>query len=75
MTKFWGSKFGPNGSKLGLKFASLLFLDIAQDSSLGQCLASSRAETSKKKFVAQIRAKQTQMEAEMRFSSIFFLLY
>ena len=48
MTKFWGSKFGPNGSKLGLKFASLLFLDIAQDSSLGQCLASSRAETSKK---------------------------
>ena len=31
---------------------SLVFLDIAQDCSLGQCLTSSRAE---KKFVAQIR--------------------
>ena len=27
-----------------LKFASLVFLDIAQDCSLGQCLTSSRAE-------------------------------
>ena len=39
--------------------ASLIFLDIAQDCSLGQCVTSSRAETSKKnlkkkKFVAQI---------------------
>ena len=29
-----------------LKFASLVFLDIAQDCSLGKCLISSRAETS-----------------------------
>ena len=49
------------GSKLGpklvfcrfLKVASLLFLDIAQEFSLGQCLTSSRGETSK--VVAQIR--------------------
>ena len=31
------------------KFASLVSLDIAYDQSLGQCLASSRPETSKKK--------------------------
>ena len=31
------------------KVASSLFLDIAQDCSFGQCLTSSRAETSKKK--------------------------
>ena len=31
-----------------LKFAWLVFLDIAQDCSLWQCLTSSRAETSKK---------------------------
>ena len=39
------------GSKIGfhnfLKFALLVFLDIAQDSSLRQYLTSSRAETSK----------------------------
>ena len=29
-------------------FGSLVFLDIAQDCSLGQCLTSSRAENSKK---------------------------
>ena len=39
-----------------LKLASLVFLDIAQDCSLGQCLTSTRAETSEKNFVAQIRA-------------------
>ena len=39
------------------KFASSVFYDIAQDSSLGQCVPPSRAEISKKKkrFVAQIR--------------------
>ena len=45
-----GPKLGP---KLFLPFsqvASLYFLDIAQDCSLGQRLASSRAETFKKKF-------------------------
>ena len=36
------------------KVASLVFLDIAQDCSLGQCLTSSRDKTSKKIFVAQM---------------------
>ena len=40
-----------------IKVASLYLLDIAQDCSLGQCLTSSRAETSKKMFVAEIEAK------------------
>ena len=48
--KIGSAKLGP---KLGflhfLKVASLVFLDIAQDCCLGQCLTSSRAETSKKK--------------------------
>ena len=44
------------------KTVSLVFLDIAQDCSLGQCLRSSRAETSKKKkkkkkIVARIGAE------------------
>ena len=53
------------------KFASSVFYDIAQDSSLGQCVPPSRAEISKKKkkrFVAQIRAWQAQIGTEMIFS-------
>ena len=43
-----------HGKKLGTQIGSeimvfAIFLDIAQDCSLGQCLTSSRAETSKKK--------------------------
>ena len=37
-----------------LKVASLDFLDIAQDCSLGLCLTTARAGTSKKSFVAEI---------------------
>ena len=44
------------GPKLGFLSFSQVFLDIVQDSSLGQCLTSSGAETSKK-IVAQIGAK------------------
>ena len=43
-----------------LKVASLVFLDIAEDCSLGQCLTFSRAETSEifeKKIEAQIGAE------------------
>ena len=51
------------GSKLAqgfchfLKVPSLVFPNIAQDYSLGQCLTASRAETSKKSFLAKIRAE------------------
>ena len=55
--KIHDKKIGGGDAKLGQKFgflhflkvASLVFLDIAQDCCLGQCLISSRAETSKKK--------------------------
>ena len=40
-----------------LEVASLYLCDIAQDCSLGQCLTSSRSETSKKYFVAKIGAE------------------
>ena len=41
-----------------LKFASLVFLDIAQDYSLGQCLISNRAATSSQIFfVAEVGAE------------------
>ena len=46
--------------------ASLIFLNIAQDCSLRQCLTSNRAETSRKNFVAQ-------NEAEMIFSILMLL--
>ena len=38
-----------------LTFASLVFLDIAQNCRLGQYQTSSRAETTKKRFVTQFR--------------------
>ena len=51
MKKFWGVQncAQSQGFHHFLKFASLVFLDIAQDCSLGQCLKSSRAETLKNK--------------------------
>ena len=48
----WREWRGRGWSRHFLKFASLVFLN----SSLGQCLTSSKAETSKTNFVAQIRA-------------------
>ena len=49
MKKFWGvQSWAQNqGFCHFFKFASLVFLDIAQDCSFGACLTSSRAETSK----------------------------
>ena len=54
--KIWGLKFGPNELKSGLKlgfcyfrkFGSLVFLYIAYDDSLEQCLTTSRGETYEK---------------------------
>ena len=51
-----------HGKKLGTQIGSeimvfAIFLDIAQDCSLGQCLTSSRAETSKKKKKKKSGAK------------------
>ena len=40
-----------------LKFASLVFLDIGQDCSLGHCLTASRAETQNKFCVGLNRSK------------------
>ena len=60
LEQFWGPQIGSEISFCHfLKVVSLVFLDILQDCSLGQCLTSSRAETSKKpkKLVAQIGAK------------------
>ena len=48
--KNWRSKIGPKISHF-LKFASIVFLDIAQNCILGQSLTSSRPEASKKNFV------------------------
>ena len=57
-----------HGKKLGTQIGSeimvfAIFLDIAQDCSLGQCLTSSRAETSKKK-----KKKKKKNGAKMIFS-------
>ena len=68
--KFWGPKFDPKLGFLSL-VASLVFLDIAQDWSLGQCLRPSRDETSKKK-----KKKKKNFGpnwAEMIFSNLMLL--
>ena len=56
------------GSQGFLKVPSLVLLHIAQDCSLGQCLTSSRAETSKKE------KKMAQIEAEMIYSNLLVVL-
>ena len=53
---FRGPRLGLGFSHF-LKVASLYFLDIAQDCSLGQCLTSSRAETSKKNLGLKLESK------------------
>ena len=57
--------------------ASLVFFDIAQDCSLGQCLTSSRAETYKNKFVARIGAKMifSVLMSWSFHSNLFDLIY
>ena len=50
------------------------FLDIAQDSSLGQCLTSSRAETSKK-IVAQIGVEMIYFILMLSVHANFFFKY
>ena len=54
--KIFGPKFGPKGAKSGLKigffhflkFGSLVFLEIAYNDNLEQCLTTSRGKTSQK---------------------------
>ena len=56
--KILGPKFGPKGPKSGpklvfcncLKFGSLVFLEIAYNDSLQQCVTSSRDKTQEKNF-------------------------
>ena len=59
MIKILGTKFRPEQAKIEpettlfchfLKFGSLVFLEIAYNDSLQQCLISSRGKTHKKKF-------------------------
>ena len=59
MKNFFGCrKLGPNLGFLSFsQVASLVFLDIAQDCSLGQFLRSSRAETSKRNLWPKLGLK------------------
>ena len=62
MKKIWGPKLGPKFGFLPFSqscIIRLVFLDIAQDCSLGQCLSSSKAEISlsKKKKKKKIESK------------------
>ena len=65
MKKIGGPKLGPKFGFLPFSqscIIRLVFLDIAQDCSLGQCLSSSKAEISKKK------KKKLSRNSEMIFS-------
>ena len=55
-------------------FASLVFLDITQDCSLGQCLTSSGAETSTKKF-CDSNSGLTDPNRSQNFVFHYFLFY
>ena len=50
-----------------LKFALLVFLDIAQDCSLGQWLASTRAETSKKTLGPRLGPSRSKSKPKLSF--------
>ena len=53
-----------------LEFGSLVFLEIAYNDSLQQCLTTSRGKTRKKKLRAQIWAKQAKIRPKIRFFTI-----
>ena len=64
MKKIGGPKLGPKFGFLPFSqscIIRLVFLDIAQDCSLGQCLSSSKAEISKKK-----KKKKKKIESKVR---------
>ena len=70
--KILGPKFGPKGTKSGLKlgvlhflkFGSVVFLEIASSDSLQQCRTSSRGKTHEKNLGNQIWVKKGQNQAE-----------
>ena len=58
-----------------LKFGSLVFLEIAYNVSLQQCLTSSRGEIHEKYLEAQICTKRVNIGPEIRIFAIFPSLY
>ena len=60
-----------------LKFRSLLFLELAYNDSLQQCLTFSgvKTYTHRKIFQAQIWAKRAKIRPKIRFSVIFSSLF
>ena len=70
---------GQKGPKLGakmvfghfLKFGSIVFLEIAYNDSLQQCIISSRGKTHEKNFWIQIWAKQAKIGSKISFFVIF----
>ena len=58
-----------------LKFASLVFVNIAQDCSLGQCLTSSKAETSKKKKKMWPKLGPTRPKLRLKWGFLAFSSY
>ena len=53
-----------------LKFESLVFLEIAYNYSLQQCIIFSRGKTHKKNFALQIWAKRAEIGPEIKFFAI-----
>ena len=67
------AKIGPETSFFChfLEFGSLVFLQIAFNDSLQQCLTSSRGKIHKKNFEAQFWVKGAKIGSETRFFAIF----
>ena len=79
--KILGPKFKPYSPKLRqkldfshfLQFGSLVFLEIAQDDSLGQCLTSSRGKASEKKNLALNIGQMSQNWTQNQVFHIFLV--
>ena len=71
--KFLGTKFGQKKPKIRPRISFFFFASrLHQDCSLGQCLKSSRAETSKKK--KKKKKNRTEKVAQIGAEMIFFIL-
>ena len=71
--KNWRPEIGPNGSKSGsklvffchfLRFGSLVFIEIAYNDSLHQCITSSRVKAHEKNLGDQVCAKTGQNQVQ-----------
>ena len=82
--KIWSMEFEPNWPKLGsklvffwhfLKFGAIVFLEIAYNDILEQCLTSSRGKIHEKNLGAQTRPKSGPKLGFLPFLKVWFIIF